>query len=378
MSDLYSRRRFLETGGLALAGLAMPGTPRRSLIVAPPRDADLLYVTVPGIRNYTEWGGVGVLVYDIRDNFKLLRRIPTFPIVLGQEAEPMKGVCASARTGRLYASTTRRMICLDLNAESIVWDRDYTGGCDRMAITPDGSTLYLPSFEGAFWHVVDAATGEERTRIQTDSGAHNTVCGLDGREVYLAGLHSPLLSVVDTATNRVVRTVGPFGNSIRPFTINGAQTRCYVNVNDLLGFEIGDLRTGMLLQRVEVPGFEKGPVKRHGCPSHGIGLTPDERQLWLSDGPNSSVHVFDLTAATPRLIDSIVLRDQPGWVTFTLDGRFAVPSTGEIIDTRTRRIVAALRDEADGPVQSEKVVEVVWSGGKPVQEGDQFGVGRNR
>jgi hypothetical protein len=182
--------------------------------------------------------------------------------------------------------------------------------------------------------------------------------------------------VVETATHRVVRTVGPFSNFIRPFTVDGVQARCYVNVNELLGFEIGDLRTGKVVGRVEVPGFEKGPVKRHGCPSHGIGLTPDERELWLSDGANQRMHVFDLTSSTPRLVDSIALRDQPGWVTFTLDGRFAIPSTGEIIDTRTHRIVAALRDEADGPVQSEKVVEVVWSGGKPVRAGDQFGVGR--
>ena len=25
-------------------------------------------------------------------------------------------------------------------------------------------------------------------------------------------------------------------------------------------------------------------MKRHGCPSHGIGLTPDEKELWLADG----------------------------------------------------------------------------------------------
>lgn len=376
MSDLYSRRRFLETGGLALAGLALPAAARRTPHPAPPTDADLLYVAVPGIRNYTEWGGVGILVYDVRDGFRLLRRIPTFPAVAGQEAEPMKGVCASARTGRLYASTTRRMICMDLSTERILWDRDYAGGCDRMSITPDGSTLYLPSFEGAFWHVVDAASGEERARIQTDSGAHNTICGQDGREAYLAGLRSPTLSVADTRTNRVVRAVGPFSNAIRPFTVDGAQARCYVNVNELLGFEVGDLRSGRVLQRVEVPGFSKGPVKRHGCPSHGIGLTPDEREIWLSDGANSRVHVFDLTSAAPRLVASIAVRDQPGWVTFTLDGRYTIPSTGEIIDTKTRRIVTSLADEAGRPVQSEKVVEVIWSAGRPIRAGDQFGIGR--
>ena len=35
----------------------------------------LLYVASPGIRNYVEWGGMGVLIYDIDDGRKLLRRI---------------------------------------------------------------------------------------------------------------------------------------------------------------------------------------------------------------------------------------------------------------------------------------------------------------
>ena len=72
------------------------------------------------------------------------------------------------------------------------------------------------------------------------------------------------------------------------------------------------------------------------------------------------------------------MRDQPGWITFSLDGRHAYPSTGEVIDTKTRKIVATLTDETGRAVQSEKVVEIVFDGGKPVRTGDQFGIGRRR
>ena len=100
-----------------------------------------------------------------------------------------------------------------------------------------------------------------------------------------------------------------------------------------------------MLHRVEVQGFKKGPVKRHGCPSHGIGLTPDEKEIWVADGAQQHVHVFDATVMPPKQIASIKLREQPGWVTFSLDGRYAYPSTGEVIDTKTKKIVAALTDE---------------------------------
>ena len=151
-----------------------------------------------------------------------------------------------------------------------------------------------------------------RFRIETGSGSHNTVCGADGSRAYLAGLRSPLLSVFDTKARRVAGTVGPFAAAIRPFTVNGSQTLCFVTVNDLLGFEVGDLRTGKKLCRVEVEGFRKGPTKRHGCPSHGVGLTPDEKEVWVCDAANSRVHVFDLKAVPPRQVASILLREQPG------------------------------------------------------------------
>jgi hypothetical protein len=133
-----------------------------------------------------------------------------------------------------------------------------------------------------------------------------------------------------------------------------------------------------MLHRVEVAGFDKGAVKRHACPSHGVGLTPDENELWLADGPNSRLHVFDATVMPPKQIATIALRDQPGWITFSMDGRFAYPSTGEIIDTRTREILTILQDEHGRTVQSEKVVEIVFAGGSPVRTGDQFGIGRRR
>ena len=345
-----------------------------------PRAADperhLLYVAVPGIRNYVEYGGVGLLVYDMDQGHRLIKRIPTFTLGPEERPENIKGIAAHAPTGRLYITTPRRVVAFDLGTERIVWNRTYEGGCDRPALSPDGRILYVPSFEGPHWHAVDAMSGDVLAKIDTGSGAHNTIYGPDGRQVFLAGLKSPILSIADPKTHKVVAGVGPFGSAIRPFTINGSQTLCFVNVNGLLGFEVGDIRSGKMLHRVEVAGFEKGPVKRHGCPSHGVGLTPDERELWLADGANSRLHIFDATVMPPKQVTSIGVRDQPGWITFSLDGRYAYPSTGEIIDVKSRQILTILQDEHGGTVQSEKVVEVVFQNGKATTNGDQFGIGR--
>jgi len=335
----------------------------------------LLYVASPGIRNYTQYGGVGILVFDIDRGFQFVKRIPTFDVPPGQQPENVKGIAASAETGRIYVTTLHRTMALDALTGKKLWDKAYEGGCDRLAISPDGKVLYVPQLEGNVWHIVDAATGEVLNEIESKSGSHNTICSPDGTRVYLAGLRSPLLLVADAKDHAVVSTVGPFSNFIRPFTVNGSNTLCFVNVDGLLGFEVGDVRTGQKLYRVEVQGYRQGPVKRHACPSHGIALTPDEKELWVADGANNSIHIFDATVMPPRQTDSVKLRDMPGWISFSTDGRFAYSSTGEIIDVRAKKIVAALQDEAGRQVQSEKMLDVAIANGKVVRAGNQFGVG---
>ncbi|MCE9565087.1 MAG: hypothetical protein K8U57_23900 [Planctomycetes bacterium] len=337
----------------------------------------LLYVVCPGIRDYLEFGGAGILAFDIDNGHKFVKRIAT-DASKADKPRNIKGVVANPVTKKLHFTTPESLSCVDLVSEKTDWSKELPQGCDRLAATPDGKTLFVPSFEKDTWNVVDAISGKVTAEIETKSGAHNTICGLDGKRAYLAGLKSPLLFVVDTMTNKIVDKIGPFAASIRPFTVNGSQTLCFVNVNELLGFEIGDLKTGKKLHRVEVPGFEKGKVKRHGCPSHGVGLTPDEKEVWVVDGFNERVHVFDATAMPPKHTVSIKLREQPGWVTFSLDGKYAYPSTGEVIDTTTKKIVATLTDEKDREVHSEKMVEIHFKEKVPVVAGDQFGLGRKR
>ena len=331
MDNHLTRRRFLQHAATAAAAAVVPRFDAGALLPTTDPDGTLadgryLYVAVPGIRDYLEYGGTGILVFDMDDGYRFVRRIST-PNV--DPAINVKGVCANARTGRLYFSTTQKVFALDLLTERLLWVREYTGGTDRLALSPNGRVMYVPSFEGPHWNVVDAGTGEVTSTLVLNSRAHNTLFGPDGRRVYLAGLASPWLSVADARRHRVIHRVGPFAASIRPFTINARQTLCFVNVNELLGFEVGDIRRGIKLHRVTVQGFEPGPVKRHGCPSHGVGLTPDEREVWVVDGHNSHVHVFAATTLPPRQVASIPVRDQPGWISFSRDGAHAWPSTGE-------------------------------------------------
>ena len=336
-----------------------------------------LYVATPGIRDYLGYGGHGILVFDIDKNHRFVKRIPTKGFHPNNTPSNVKGVAVSIPLNSIYVSTIESLQRIDLTTHKLVWEKNFEGGCDRMSISPDGKTMYLPSFEKDFWNVVDCATGDIIKKIQVYKRAHNTIYAPSGQDVYLDDLASPWLYVADPKTHTLVNKIGPFANNVRPFTINGKETLVFVTVDSLLGFEVGDLKTGKKLAHVEVKGWNMGPVRRHGNPSHGIGLSPDEQELWVADGHNMRVHVFSAKAPYQQLT-TIPVQDMPGWISFSMDGKYVYPSSGEVIDRKTRKVVTALQDEFYNNVSSEKLLEIHFSGTKPVKAGDQFAIGTVR
>src|SRR5687767_6130683 len=300
-----------------------------------------LYVATPGIRDYLGYGGHGILVFDIDNNHRFVKRIKTQGFHPNGKPSNVKGVAVSIPLNSIYVSTLESLQRIDLTTEKVVWEKQYDKGCDRMAIPPDGLIMYLPSLEHTFWNVVDCKTGDIITKIPVHKRAHNTIYGPAGNLVYLDDIGSPWLYIADAKKNELVGKVGPFANNVRPFTINGKETLVYVTVDSLLGFEVGDLKSGAKLNHVAVQGWNPGPVRRHGNPSHGIGLTPNEKELWVCDGHNMRLHVFSAQAPYQQLT-TIAVQDMPGWICFSMDGKYAYPSSGEIIDVKTRNIVTYL------------------------------------
>ena len=183
---------------------------------------------------------------------------------------------------------------------------------------------------------------------------------------YLAAWESNRLSVADTASNTITREIGPFSGHLCPFTINRKDTLVFANIDGLVGFEVGDLQTGLVLDRVQVNGYTPAQLATYECPSHGLAFTSDERELWVADGVDNRLRIFDATTYPPVEKSSVQLTRQPRSITFSRDGRFAYASTGNVLDVATKRIVAALKDEQGRVVESEQMVEVELSSTVPL------------
>jgi DNA-binding beta-propeller fold protein YncE len=318
-----------------------------------------LYVSLPGSDDAGPDRSLRIVVFDIARAHRFVRRIALWPASGGDDPETVRGTAASAATGRLYLSTTRRLAAIDVNTDRIVWERRYEGrGCDRIAVSPDGRTIYAPAFGSPKWYVVDAATGDVRATIDVMGWPRATVYSRDGRRAYLSAWEASTLMLADTSTSRILRTVGPFSGFLCPFAVNARDTLVFANVDGLVGFEVADLQTGLILDSVAVEGYDKDAAAQYECPSHGIAFTHDQRQLWVADGVRNRLHVYDATVYPPAPVGKIELSAQPRWITVSGDDRYAYPSTGDVIDVALRRIVGSLEDPSSGRSISEQMVEV--------------------
>jgi hypothetical protein len=84
------------------------------------------------------------------------------------------------------------------------------------------------------------------------------------------------------------------------------------------------------------------------------------------DGVYGMVYAYDATSLPPKQVGSIPLfqdpkqQPHPGWISFSLDGKYAYPDGGAVIDTETKQVVARIPT-------SEKLIEIDFRDGKPVK-----------
>ena len=352
------------------------------------RDRRLVYVALPGGSSggqfSSEQNGVGIVVLDVDRNFAFVKRIPTWDVPASMSPEEVSGIAASRATNMVYLATRGRLGAFDLRTDKKVWESSYDGPCcERPEVTPDGKTLVVGSDLKDFWYVIDAQTGALKGKIQAPKSnfAHNMGLSADGKTVFMAP-NGVTMTVGDVASREAIKTI-TFSDHIRPFVINHDATRVYANLNNLLGFEIADVKTGKVIKRIEAPA-EMWKAKwadlnqhffGHGCPSHGIALTPDESELWVVDNINYGVLVYDNTGEWPTLKSTFPTTASADWITMGIGGQYAFLSSGDVVDVKTKKIVAQMKDEYGKQMHSEKLLEMEFSNGKLLKTVSQFGEG---
>jgi WD40 repeat protein len=334
-----------------------------------------------------------VSVYNMDQGHALVKTIS-----LPQTSAGVRGVTVSPGTHRLFVSYggdgggngNGYVLAYDLVAEKVLWTVHLNTGIDSGAVSTDGTRLYMPSGENSssgIWNILDTSNGAVLGTIHGGEGPHNTVASADGRYVYLGGRNHKYLDVYETATGRV-REIGPLESGVRPFTVNGSNTIAFTTATDFDGFQVSNIATGKVLFTVSFGSVPSG--FKFSAPSHGISLSPDEKQLYVIDAVKKQVQVYDVSrvaaGVAPRQLGVIPVSkwnasehpcaydcDQDGWLQHSLDGRFVyVGDSGEVIDTATRKVLTTLTTLEN----TRKSLEIDWANGVPIATSGRVGVGK--
>jgi hypothetical protein len=321
-----------------------------------------------------------ISVYDIDAGHRLVRTIHTVDNV-----DDVRGVAGNAHTGRLYVTYHDRrgvgmLYCLDLYSDAVLWNRKILPGVDRLASSPDGALIYVPTAEDGtadFIQVLDGKTGDLIREVHFSSRSHDTQYPLAGplfQETKADDGSGNYLYMVDPRTYTVSR-IGPYLGILGPYAVDGSSHYVVNDVTTLWGMQVADLRTGRIIT-AELPEHPPGDAGL----MHGIGWTPDQTEVWQSGmGGDPHVHVWNMqNPMAPVLQTSLPLHSRSGshWLTFSIRGDYAYVAPQKNSSDATEVFAVASHRAVGAIGASEDMLEVDATDGRITQLGDQYGIGR--
>ena len=235
---------------------------------------------------------------------------------------------------------------------------------NNIAVSKDGRKVVVGIARGpGALDIIDTATLTKTTSIVMNGPLHNVYVTPDGKYVITGSIRSKVLTVVDLE-KEVPAWELQLDKGVRPMAIeagqDGATKRIFVQVSELNGFVVVDFAARREVARIELPkaksAFETD-VGRNTAPSHGMGVSPDRKTLWVTSIPNNSVFIYSL--ADLKLIGEVALPELkvaghgpiasvPNWVTFTPDSKTIYISNAAMrsvtaIDMAKMKVKAVIR-----------------------------------
>jgi DNA-binding beta-propeller fold protein YncE len=309
---------------------------------------------------------------------------------------------AAAENSYVYvtnsAGTTIDVI--DTSTNTIVKTLHNFQAPETVRFSPDGKRLYIVASAGSYLDVVDRETGKEIKQIPLSGHGNDMAVTRDGRWVLICINQNPgYLDFIDTVSLTKVMSIparGPlhdiyltadskyaaagstrgefvmvvdvekqkpawevqFDQWVLPVLIesnpDGTGKRIFVELRQTNGFAVVDFATHKEIARINNPSEPHGFGSLTSNPCHGLGLTPDGKQLWVASRVANSFFIY--SPDDLKLIGRAQLPEEtfpnreplgssPQWVTFTPDSKFAYTSNSalksvSVFDTMTFKEVA--------------------------------------
>jgi YVTN family beta-propeller protein len=249
---------------------------------------------------------------------------------------------------------------ISCESESTLWATDtatgkllgkaqLSGHPNNISISKDGKHVFvgIVAAPGAV-DVIDASSLKNIKSIAVKGGVHNTYVTPDGKFAIAGSIVGKIITVIDTQTLQPVWEL-PFDQGVRPIAFekapDGSTNRMFVQLSGLHGFAVVDFKTHREVARIKLPDEPKKGKAEAGAPSHGIGISPDNKTLWVDSSIASGV--FEYSLPDLKVLGYVPTGNVPDWITFTPDGKtLYVANSGSnsvsAIDTAARKEIARI------------------------------------
>ncbi|HVS88496.1 MAG TPA: cytochrome D1 domain-containing protein [Candidatus Acidoferrum sp.] len=275
------------------------------------------------------------------------------------------GVTFSSDGTRVYFSNESESVLdvVDRKSGEILHKISLSGHPNNIAITKDGSRVLvgIRSAPGAV-DVIDTTSLKRVKSIPVNGPVHNIYVTPDGKYSVSGSIETKLATVIDLQSEQIAWEV-KFDKGVRPMAFeansDGSTSRIFVQLSELNGFAVVDFAKRSEVARIKLPdqpggfGLAEG---RLGTPSHGIGVSPDGKSLWVNSTFANAVFAYSLPDL--KLLGHVALPEVhplgraptgsvPEWITFTPDSKLVYVSNSgaasvSAIDTTTLKEVALI------------------------------------
>jgi YVTN family beta-propeller protein len=235
-------------------------------------------------------------------------------------------------TLRIVDTTTRAMDTIKVS-----------GRPNQVAVTPDGRYVVVPIRDGDRVDLVDAAKKEVVKSLPIKE-PHNAVNAGSNRYVFVSSMGSGEINIIDYSA------VIPAGGRPRPYVVSQDGRTMFVAVSELHGFDIVDIPEKHVIERVEMPAEHPIPhplrYESSDTRTHGLALTPDGGELWVTSLLDDCVYIYEVKAK--KFVGKVPTGGGPNWVAFTPDGKYVCVSNTDsddvsVIDVKARKEVTRIK-----------------------------------
>jgi YVTN family beta-propeller protein len=252
--------------------------------------------------------------------------------------EGAHGVNFSPDGTRVYASNEadHTLDVFEQKTGKLINKVKLSGRPNNIAVAKDGRIVVAIAENQGRLDIIDPVKLARKVSILTNGRLHNTYVTPDSRYAISGSTRTSIVTVFDLAKEQIAWELN-LGKGVRPMAIDtnpdGSTRRIYAQLSELNGFAVVDFAARKKIATIEVPNQVGGVEVIHhrlSSPSHGLGVSPDNKTLWVTSIIQNAVFAYALPdlklighVALPQLKVSgrAAMASVPNWVTFTPDNK---------------------------------------------------------